>query len=188
MIQYFPKAYEPFGGDINIKVDLFNYATKANLKNATGVDTSKLAAKSDSFSLKAEVDKLDIDKLKCITTNLSNLKGKRDKLDIGKLEITPVDLNKFSNVVSVVKNDVVKKTEYNAKIKNIEDKMPDITKLATKTTFNAKINKFKREIPSINTLATTAALPAVRNKITKLKIKLLIIVMIKILLFQNLTS
>ena len=66
--------------------------------------------------------------------------------------------------------------------------MPSITKLATKTTFNAKINEFKREIPSINNLATTAALTAVRNKITKLKIKLLIIVMIKILLLQNLTS
>ena len=65
--------------------------------------------------------------------------------------------------------------------------MPSITKLATKTTFNAKINEFKREIPSINNLATTAALTAVRNKITKLKIKLLIIVMIKILLLQNLS-
>ena len=57
MIQYFPKAYEPFGGDINIKVDLFNYATKADLKNATGIDTSKLAAKSNLSRLKAEVDK-----------------------------------------------------------------------------------------------------------------------------------
>ena len=47
MSQYFPKPYEPFGGDINVKIDLSNYATKTDLKKATGVDLSKLAAKSD---------------------------------------------------------------------------------------------------------------------------------------------
>ena len=66
-----------------------------------------------------EDDKLDIDKFKSVPTNLSNIKSKVYKLDIGKLETTPVDLSKLSNVV---KNYVVKKTEYNAKIKNIEDK------------------------------------------------------------------
>ena len=85
MIQYFPKPYEPFGGGINIKVNLSNYATQSNLKNATGIDTSKLAAKSDSVRLKDEVDELDIDKLKSVSTNLSNLKNKLDKLDIRKL-------------------------------------------------------------------------------------------------------
>ena len=58
------KDFEPFGGDINVKVDLSNYSTKADLQNATGIDTSKLAAKSDLASLKAEVDKLDVDKFK----------------------------------------------------------------------------------------------------------------------------
>ena len=62
MSQYFPKPYKPFGGDINVKADLSNYATKADLKNATGIDTSKLAAKSDLVSLKAEVNKIDVDK------------------------------------------------------------------------------------------------------------------------------
>ena len=62
MSQYFPKPYEPFGGNVNVKVDLSNYAAKADLKNATGIDTSKLAAKSDLVSLKAEVDKIDVDK------------------------------------------------------------------------------------------------------------------------------
>ena len=56
MIQYFLKPYEPFGRDINVKVNLSNYATKADLKNAAGIDTSKLAPKSDLVSLKAEVD------------------------------------------------------------------------------------------------------------------------------------
>ena len=146
MSQYFPKPYEPFGGDIHVKVDLSNYATKSDLKNATGIDTSKLAAKSDLVSLKTEVDKLDIDKLKSLPNNLSNLKSKVDKLDIDKLAPVPVDLSKLSNVV---KNEVVKKTEYNTKIKNIEDKIPDITNLATKTILNGKINEVKAEIPSI---------------------------------------
>ena len=85
MSQYFPKPYEPFGGDINVKVDLSNYVKKSDLKNTPGVDTSKSAAKSDLVSLKAEVDKLDVDKLKSVPPNLSNLKSKVDKLDIGKL-------------------------------------------------------------------------------------------------------
>ena len=45
MVLYFPKTYEAFGGNINVKVDLSNYATKADLRNAAGIDTSKLAAK-----------------------------------------------------------------------------------------------------------------------------------------------
>ena len=57
MIPYFTKPYQAFGGDINAKVDLSNYATKFDLKNATEIDTSKLAAKSDLVSLKAEVAK-----------------------------------------------------------------------------------------------------------------------------------
>ena len=81
----FPKPYEPFGWYINVKVDLSNYVKKSDLKNTTGVDTSKSAAKSDLVSLKTEVDKLDVDKLKKEPTNLSNLKSKVDKLDIGKL-------------------------------------------------------------------------------------------------------
>ena len=71
MSQYFPKPYEPFGGDINVKVYLLNYATKTDLKNATGIGTSKLAAKSDLASLKAEVDNLDIDKLIPVPVDLS---------------------------------------------------------------------------------------------------------------------
>ena len=72
----FPKPYEPLGGDINVKVNLSNCGTETDLKNATGNDTSKLAATSDLVSLKAEVDKLDIDKLKSVPTDLSNFKSK----------------------------------------------------------------------------------------------------------------
>ena len=62
MRRYFPKPYEPFGRDINIKFDLSNYATKTDLKYASHVDVSSFARKSNLANLKTEVDKLDIDK------------------------------------------------------------------------------------------------------------------------------
>ena len=73
MSQYFPKPYEPFGGDINVKVDLSNYATKADIKNVSHVDTSSFALKSNLASLKTEVDKLDIDKPNPAPGDLSKL-------------------------------------------------------------------------------------------------------------------
>ena len=60
MSQYFPNPYEPFGGDINVKVDLSNYATKTDLKNVSYVDNSSFALKSNLANLKTEVDKLDM--------------------------------------------------------------------------------------------------------------------------------
>ena len=87
MSQYFPKPFR--GGQIiKVKVDLSNYATKTYIKNITHVDTS-------NFTLK---------------TNLANLKTEVYKLDSGKLKTVSVDLGKLTNVV---KNDVIKKTEYN---------------------------------------------------------------------------
>ena len=83
--KFFPEPYESFGGDINVTVDLSNYATKTDLKNVTHVDTSSFALKTNLATLKTEVDKLDID----------------------KLVLFPTDLSKLSNVG---KNDVVKKT------------------------------------------------------------------------------
>ena len=74
--------------------------------------------------------------MKNIPSNLSNFKSQVDKLHVDKLVPVPVYLSKLSDVV---KNDVVKEDVYNAKIKNIEDKIPDITNLATNTTLNAKM-------------------------------------------------
>ena len=62
MRQYFPKPYEPFSGNINVRVDLSNYATRADIKNITHIDTSSFALKTSLANLKSEVDKLDIDK------------------------------------------------------------------------------------------------------------------------------
>ena len=104
MTQYFPKPYEPFGGDINVKVDFSNYATKKDIRNITHVDTSGFALKSNLANLKTEVDKLNISKLKRLTNNFSNLKIKIDKLDIDELVPVPADSSKLSNVV---KNEVV---------------------------------------------------------------------------------
>ena len=162
MSQYFPKPYEAFGGQINVKVDLSNYATETDIKNISHVDTLSFTLKSNLASLKFEVAKLDINKLKSLPNNLSNLKKVVDKLDINKLAPIIVDLDKVSNVI---KNEVVKKTEYNAKIENIQDKIPDITNLATKTILNTKINEIITAIPTISGLATTSALTVVENKI-----------------------
>ena len=98
MSQYFPKPYEPFCGDINVKVDLFNYATKTDSRNISHVDVSSFALKSILVSLKTEAYKLNIDKLAPV----------------------PVDVSKLSDVVKI---NVVKKTEYDklvAKVSNID--------------------------------------------------------------------
>ena len=58
---------------MKVELDLSNYATKANLKNTTGVDTSDFAIKTDLADLESHADKLDIDKLKNVPINLSNL-------------------------------------------------------------------------------------------------------------------
>ena len=83
MSEYFPKL-QSLGANVKIKLDLSDYATKADLKNAMGVDTSDFSNKTDLANLKSDVHKLDIDKLKDVTSNLSNLKVKLDKFDVDK--------------------------------------------------------------------------------------------------------
>lgn len=78
MIQYFPQLYECSGRNIKVELDISKYATKANLKDAAGVNTSNLARQSDLTSLKPEVDKKDLDKLKTITADLIKLSNVLD--------------------------------------------------------------------------------------------------------------
>ena len=73
MSQYFPKPYKPFGGDINVNVDLSNYVTKADTKNISHADTSNFALKTNLADLKTKVDKLDIDKVVPVPVDLSKL-------------------------------------------------------------------------------------------------------------------
>ena len=131
MSQYFPEPSEPFKGDINVKVDLSNYATKTDLKNISHIDVSSYARKSNLASLKTEVDKPDIDKLTSV----------------------PIDLAKPSNVV---KNDVVKKTEYDKLVNKVND--IDTTNFVSRTKyekdgsdFEDKIDKIEKKIPDIRT-------------------------------------
>ena len=149
-------------GKVKVELDLSNYATKTDLKNATGINASSFAKKFDLASLISNVHKLDIEKLKNAPTNLRNLKYKVDKWDVDKLLPVPADLSKL---IDVVKNDVVKKDVYNAKIRNIEDKVLSIANSASKTTVNAKINEAKGEIPSTTNLDTKTALNAVEKLI-----------------------
>ena len=73
MSQYFPKLFTSFGGNINVKVDLSNYATKNDLKNVTHVDASSFALKTNLARLKTEIDKLDVRKLTAVSVDLSKL-------------------------------------------------------------------------------------------------------------------
>ena len=73
MSEYFPKLDGPFGREISGKLDLSNYATKIDLKTITGVDTFNLAKKSELASLKFQVEKLDVDILKTVPVDFSNL-------------------------------------------------------------------------------------------------------------------
>ena len=76
-----------FTNKVKVVSDLSNYATKKELENATGIDTSDLAAKEDFIALKAEVDKLDITKLTSVQTSLNNLKTKAHDLDVANWKL-----------------------------------------------------------------------------------------------------
>ena len=194
----FSKTVWTIWWDINIKVDLSNYATKTDIKNISHIDTSIFALK----------------------TNLASLNTVADKLDIDKLVPVPVDLIKLNDVV---KNDVVKKnvydklatkvnsidtsgfvlkTKYDTDKSELENKTPDTSNLVKKTDYNTKIAEKEGKIPDVTNLATKTALTTVENKIPnvsnlvkkadydtklqKLKISLIVIIMINILLLRNL--
>ena len=142
MSQYYP-PYRSFRNNIKVELDLANYGTKDDVKNITHVDISSFASK----------------------TNLAALKTKVDKIDVDKLKTAPTDLAKLTNAIE---NDVVKKTDYNAKVTSIEaqiagltkntvDNLADITKLkaidtnsfVNKTKFSAHINTLDEKIDGV---------------------------------------
>ena len=138
MSKYFPKSFGSFGRNINVKVDLSNNATKTDIKNISHDDTS-------SFALK---------------TNLANLKTEVDKLDIEKLVLVPTDLSKLSNAV---KNDVAKKTVYDKLVTKVDNIVTN--NFVLKTKYDTDKSKLENKIPDISNFATKAALTSVENKI-----------------------
>ena len=156
--QYYP-PYKSSSNNIKVELDLTNYATKTDLKNITHTDVSSFASKTNLAALKTEVDIIDADKLKTV----------------------PVDSAKLTNAV---KNDLVKKTDYNTKVTSIENQIAGITKntidnladiaklkavdtsnfaLNTKltagvNTLETKIDTVDKKIPDISGLATKTSL------------------------------
>ena len=123
MSKFYLEPYEPFGGDINVTVDLSNYATKTDLKNVTHVDTSRFAFKTNVATLKTEVDKLEIDKLVPVPTDLSKLSNVVKKYIVKK--------GVYDKLVTKVNNtdtsDFVLKTMYNPDKTELENKTPNVT-------------------------------------------------------------
>ena len=143
-MSYYP-PYKSSSNNIKVELDLSNYATKDDVKNITHVDISSYATKTNLSALKTEVDKTDIDKLKTI----------------------PDDLAKLSNVV---KNEVVKKTDFNA------DNCVTRTKFSTDTnSLDDKIDKVEKKIPDISSLETkrnvTTLVNNLNNRNDNLKFK-----------------
>ena len=141
-VSYYP-PYKSSSNNVKVELNLTNYATKTDLKNITHVDVSSFASKTNLAALKTEVDKIDTDKLKTARADLAKL-------------------------TNAIKNDVVKKTDYNTKVTSIEaqiagltkntvDNLADITKLkaidtnsfVTRTKFSADTNALDEKIDGV---------------------------------------
>ena len=161
MSQYFPKPYEPFGGDINAKVDLSNYAAKADIKNVSHLDTSSFRLKTNLASLKTGVHKLDIDKSVPVPVDLSKLS------DVVKNDVVKKDVydKLVAKVNSIDTSGFVLKTKYDPDKSKLENKIPDTSVLVKKTEYDSKIADIECRIPDISGLATNTALTAVENNL-----------------------
>ena len=125
MSQYFPKQFKSSERNLNVKVDLSNYATKSDMKNISPVDTSSFALNTNLASLKTEVDKLDIDRLVPV----------------------PVDLSKLSNVV---KNDIVKKAMYDKLVEKVNN--IDTSGFVLKTKYQTDKSELEKKITDTSDL------------------------------------
>ena len=176
-----------------LKVDLSNYATKTDLKNVIHVDTSSFELKKKLVSRKAEVDKLDIEKLAPVPVDLSKLSDVV-KNDAAKKTVYDKLPGKVNNIDT---SDFVLKTKYQTGKTDLEKKIPDVTDFVQKT----KVTELEIKVLGISSLATKTALSAVENKIpivsslvkktnyyTKISEleKKMIIIMTNILLLQSL--
>ena len=134
---------------MKVELGLSNYATKADLKNPTGVGTSELAKKTDLTSLKLDVDELDIDNLKTVLTDLSRLSNLVDNDVVNKSES-----DKLVTKVNVIHTSGLK-TQYNTdksglkkNFNDADEKIPDTSGIVKKSDYNAKITEIEGKIPS----------------------------------------
>ena len=97
-MSYFPELHTHSKNKLDVELYLSNYATKSDFKNTTGADTSDFAKKVDLASLKSDIDKIGIYKLKKVLIGLSNLKSKVDKIDIDMLTPASLHLSKLSDI------------------------------------------------------------------------------------------
>ena len=172
--QYFPKPCRSFKGSVKVELDLSSYATKAELKNATGVYASKLAAKSGLASSKIDkIDKIDIDWLKTVPVDLSKLSNVVNDGIVKKKNVYNKLIDKVNNVDT---SGFILKTKYDThkldlqkKISDADKKIPDTNGFVKKTCYSAKASEIENKIPSISDLATSSALTAVENKIPDVK-------------------
>ena len=121
MSQYFP-PYRSSGRNIKVELDLSSYATKTDLKNVTHIYVSSFASKAILAGLKTEVDKIDVDKLKTVVVDLPNISN-------------------------VVKNDVVKKTEYNKLVTKVDN--IDTTGFVLKTKYDTDKSDLEKKISDV---------------------------------------
>ena len=143
--KFFPEPYERFGRGINVTVDLSNYATKTRLKNVTHVDTSSFVLKTNLATLKTEVDKLDIDKLAPVPTDLIKLNNVV-KNDVVKKDVYDKLVTKVNNIDT---SDFVLKITYNTDKTELEKKIPNMTDFVKEV----KLTELENKIPAISNLA-----------------------------------
>ena len=143
MSQYFPKPFRIFGGYINVKVDISNYATKTDLKNVTHVDSSSFAAKTN-FVLN------DLGKISDVVKH--DVAKKKAVCDKSVAKVNNIDTSEF-----------VLKTKYQTDKAELGKKIPDVSNLVKK----AKLTELENKIPDVSNLETKTALTAVENKIPR---------------------
>ena len=168
MSNYLRRRYKDFDGDISVKVDLSNYATKTDLKNVSHVDVSSFALKSNLASLKTEVDKIDADKLKTVPVDLAKLSNvvKNDVINITEYDKLVAKVNGTDNTNFVSRTKYEKDgSDFEDKTDKIDKKIPDVTNLVKKTDFNTKVTEIEGKIPDVSSFATKSTLTVVENKI-----------------------
>ena len=147
MSQYFP-PYRSSEGDIKVELDLSNYATKTDLKKVTHVDVSSFASKTNLASLKTEVDKIDADKLKTVPVDLAKLSNvvKNDVVEKTEYSSLKTKVDSIDTANFVLKTKYEKDgSDFEDKISKIEKEIPDVSGLVKKTDFNAKVTEIENK-------------------------------------------